>query len=158
MIKIGQKIDTSISLQLIEDGTERSVTLGELLTRPLVVSVYMKNNTNSCDNQNRSLVEHAEAIKAKGFGLLAVSKDTCGSHKKYAAKLGIDYLLASDPENELSKLTDSIVEKSMYGRKYQGPSRSAFVIGTNGEVKAIIEKIDSKNHGTEILSLLDTLV
>lgn len=158
MIKIGQKIDTSISLNIVENGLERSVTLAELLKKPLVLSVYMKNNTSSCDNQNRSLAEHSKAIKAKGYELVAVSKDTCGSHAKYAAKLGIDYLLASDPENQLSKLTDSIVEKSMYGKKYQGASRSAFVIGTDGVVKAIIEKVDSKNHGTEILSLLDTLV
>lgn len=157
MIQIGDKIDTSISFSIIENGQERTVTLSELLTKPFVISVYMKNNTGSCDKQNASLTEFAPQITEKGYGLMAVSKDSCGSHAKYAAKLGISYVLASDPDESFSKLTDSIVEKSMYGKKYFGPSRSAFVIGTDGTVLGIIEKVDSKNHGKEVLDLLDTL-
>ena len=157
MIAIGDKVDTTISFKVVDQGTEKTVTLAELLTKPLIVSVYMKNNTGSCDKQNASLVEHASTIQNKGYQILSLSKDTCSSHTKYATKLGITYLLASDPEHSFSKATDSIVTKSMYGKTYDGPSRSAFVIDTDGTVKAIIKKVDSKNHGTEILSLLDTL-
>ncbi len=157
MIQVGQKIDTSIRFQVVENGVERETSLQELLTKPMVISVYMKNNTGSCDKQNQSLAEHAQQIMDKGYLLMAVSKDTCGSHQKYAQKFGISYLLASDPDTLISKVTDSIVEKSMYGKTYEGPSRSAFVIDTNGTVIGLIEKVDSKVHGEQVLALLDTL-
>jgi len=157
MIQVGQKIDTSLSLKIVENGSERTVSLAEILTKPFVISVYMKNNTSSCDNQNKSLVEFTEQISAKGFGILSLSKDTCGSHLKYAAKHGISYVLASDPDQKFPEITDSIVEKSMYGKKYFGASRSAFVIDTDGTVLAIIEKVDSKNHGQQVLDALDSI-
>lgn len=157
MIEVGQTIDTNIHFKAIINGEEKETTLADLLTKPMVISVYMKNNTSSCDNQNVSLVEYSKKIAEKGYLLMSVSKDTCGSHKKYAAKHGIDYILASDPELTIAKAFDSVIEKSMYGKKYFGPTRSAYVINTDGKVLGIIEKIDSKNHGNELLSLLNTI-
>jgi peroxiredoxin Q/BCP len=157
MITIGSKIDTNFTLDIVRNGEIQTVPFSSLLDKPLIVSVYMKNNTGSCDNQNASLAAHADAIQSKGFNLMALSKDGCKSHAKYAEKLGITYILASDPDNLLPAATDSIVEKSMYGKKYMGPSRSAFVIGTDATVLAVIESVDTKNHGEEILNLISTL-
>lgn len=157
MLEIGQKVDTSISFEVVDKGEEKTSTLAELLEKPLVVSIYMKNNTGSCDKQTKFLAESTDDIRSRGYEILAVSKDNCNSHKKYAVKQGIDYLLASDPDNKISEAFDSIVEKNMYGKKYMGPSRSAFVLDTDGTVLGIIEKVKSKEHGIEVLALLDSL-
>jgi len=157
MIAKGEKINTSFTLDVVMNGEQSTKTFSELLTRPTVVSVYMKNNTGSCDKQNQSLAEHAGAFDERGYNLIAISKDSCGSHKKYAEKFNINYILASDPDYAFSKATDSIVEKSMYGKTYEGPSRSAFIIQTDGTVLAVIEKIDPKNHAAELLEIIDTL-
>lgn len=157
MIAKGEKINTSFTLDVVINGEQSTKTFAELLTRPTVVSVYMKNNTGSCDKQNQSLAEHADAFDTRGYNLVAISKDSCGSHKKYADKLNINYILASDSDYAFSKATDSIVEKSMYGKTYEGPSRSAFIIQTDGTVLAVIEKIDPKNHAAELLEIIDTL-
>lgn len=157
MITTGSKIDTNFNLDIVRNGEIQNVAFSSLLDKPLIVSVYMKNNTGSCDNQNASLAPHADAIQSKGYNLMALSKDGCKSHAKYAEKLGITYILASDPDNLVPAATDSIVEKSMYGKKYMGPSRSAFVIGTDGTVLATIESVDTKNHGEEILNLISTI-
>ncbi|TNE71811.1 redoxin domain-containing protein [bacterium] len=157
MIQIGDTVDTTIRFKVIINGEEKETTLAELLTKPMVISVYMKNNTSSCDNQNISLAHHAKEIEKRGFVLMSVSKDTCGSHKKYAAKHGIGYILASDPDYNIANAFDSVVEKSMYGKTFVGPSRSAYVLDTQGKVLGIIEKVESKHHGEEILNLLDGL-
>jgi peroxiredoxin Q/BCP len=154
MIKIGQKMNTDFELKVVQNGEEKSVKFSELLNRPTLVSVYMKNNTGSCDKQNESLASDQQSIEQKGVNLIALSKDTCGSHKKYAEKHGINYILASDPNLDFSKATDSMVEKSMYGKTYEGPSRSAFYIDTDGTILGIIEKIDPKNHAAELLELI----
>lgn len=157
MIETGKKIDTDFSLDIVKNGEEQRVTFKELLDRPTIVSVYMRNNTSGCDKQNRSLAKHADWFDQKGYNLVAVSKDTCGSHKNYAEKLGINYILASDPEYRFANATDSVVEKKMYGNTYEAPTRSAYVIDTDGTVLEIIEKVNTKDHAQELKELIENL-
>lgn len=157
MIQKGSKIDTDFTLDIVKDGDEKTVKFSELLDRPTVVSVYMRNNTSGCDKQNRSLAESAEWFDEKGYNLVALSKDSCGSHKNYAEKLGINYILASDPDYKFAKATNSIVEKKMYGKTFDAPSRSAFVIDKDGTVLGIIEKINTNEHADELKELINHL-
>ena len=157
MIEPGKKIDTNFTLEIVEGGEQKEVTFSTLLTRPAIVSVYMRNNTSGCDKQNQSRAKHADWFDKKGFNLIAISKDSCGSHKNYAEKLGINYTLASDPDYLFSKATDSIVEKKMYGKTFEAPSRSAFVIDKEGTVLGIIEKINTKAHAEELKELIESL-
>lgn len=157
MIETGKKIDTHFTIEIMQEGQQKEVAFTELLDRPTIISVYMRNNTGGCDNQNRSLAEHADWFNDKGYNLIAISKDTCGSHKNYAEKLGINYILASDPDYLFSKATDSIVEKKMYGKTFDAPSRSAFVIDKDGTVLGIIEKINTKAHAEELKELIESL-
>ncbi|HYW35035.1 MAG TPA: redoxin domain-containing protein [Balneolaceae bacterium] len=155
MIEEGQKIDTDFKLDVIKDGEEQTVNFKDLLNRPTIVSVYMKNNTSGCDKQNASLASEEQWFDQKGYNLVAISKDSCGSHKKYAEKMGINYVLASDPDYKFAKATDSIVTKKMFGNEYQAPSRSAYIIDPDGTVKAIIEKVDTSNHAQELKDLIE---
>ena len=150
MIAVGQKIDTAFTLKVVEAGAAREVVFRDLLTQPVIVSVYMKNNTPSCDRQNDSLVAHADGFAKLGYRLIALSRDTCGSHARYAAKKGIAYTLASDPDDAFARATDSIVEKSMYGRVFHGPARAAYVIGTDGTVLAVVDKVYAKDHAAQL--------
>ncbi len=157
MIETGKKINTDFTLNVVSDGEEKEITFSDLLVRPSIVSVYMRNNTSGCDRQNKSLAEHAVWFDEKGYNLIALSKDTCGSHKNYAEKLGINYTLASDPDFAFAKATDSVVEKKMYGKTFDAPSRSAFVIDTDGTVLGIIGKVDTKDHAGELKKLIEGL-
>lgn len=157
MIATGKKIDTNFTIDIVEGGEEKAVLFSKLLDRPTIVSVYMRNNTGGCDKQNRSLAEHADWFDKKGYNIIAISKDSCGSHKNYAEKLGINYILASDPDYLFSKATDSIVEKKMYGKTFDAPSRSAFVIDKDGTVLGIIEKINTTAHAEELKELIESL-
>lgn len=157
MIETGKKIDTNFTLEIVEGGQQKNVGFADLLDRPAIVSVYMRNNTGGCDNQNRSLAEHADWFDKKGFNLIAISKDSCGSHKNYSEKLGVQYTLASDPDYLFSKATDSIVEKKMYGKTFDAPSRSAFVIDKDGTVLGVVEKINTKAHAEELKELIESL-
>ncbi|TYP93469.1 peroxiredoxin Q/BCP [Fodinibius salinus] len=157
MVKQGTQIDTDFALDIVKDGTEQTVTFSELLDRPTIVSVYMRNNTSGCDKQNKSLADQADWFDEREYNLVAVSKDSCGSHKNYAEKLDINYILASDPEYKFAEATDSIVDKQMFGNEYQAPSRSAYVIGTDGTVQAIIEKVNTNDHAEELKEVIKNL-
>jgi peroxiredoxin Q/BCP len=157
MIKSGEKLKTNFTLKVVREGAEAEVEFKELLTRPTIVSVYMKNNTGSCDRQNESLAVHAAEFEKRGYNLVAISRDTCGSHLKYAAKKKIGYVLASDPQDVFARAADAVVEKSMYGKTYQGPARAAFVIGKDGTVLAVADKVDTKDHAAQLHAILDGL-
>jgi thioredoxin-dependent peroxiredoxin len=154
MVPIGSKPDLSFTVNAVIDGQKKQVVFKDLMTGPTVVTVYMKNNTSVCDAQNQSLAAQVDAFAEKGYGIISVGKDTCASHIKYAQKLGITYILVSDPDMLFAQATDSLIEKSMYGKKYMGPTRSAYVFDAEGTVKGIIEKVDSENHAAELLALI----
>jgi peroxiredoxin Q/BCP len=157
MLKAGQKLKTDFTLKVVREGGIMEVAFGDLLTRRTIVSVYMKNNTGSCDRQNDSLAAHAAGFVARGYNVVALSRDTCGSHKKYAEKKRITYTLASDPDDLFARAADAIVEKSMYGRTFHGPARAAFVLDVDGTLLAVVEKVDTKDHAAQLHALLDTL-
>ncbi|MCC6415673.1 MAG: redoxin domain-containing protein [Opitutaceae bacterium] len=156
MISVGQKLKLKFKLKIVQHDEEREVAFQDLLTRPTIVSVYMKNNTPGCDRQNDDLAKHTAEFEAAGFNLIALSRDTCGSHKRYAAKKGIAYTLASDPDDLFAQATDSVVEKKMYGRTFHGPRRAAYVIDTDGTVLAVIEKVDTADHAAQVRAALLT--
>ena len=150
-------MDTHFELEVVKNGVSQSVAFSALLDRPTIVSVYMKNNTSSCNKQTISLAEEAEWFDKRGIQLVALSKDTCNSHKKYADKMGLSYVLASDPDSLFSEAAGSVVEKSMYGKTYMAPSRSAFYIDTDGTVLGIIEKVTPAEHANELKTLVERL-
>jgi len=154
MISPGKKLNAKFKLKIVQDGTEREAVFADLLTRRTIVSVYMKNNTGSCDKQNDSLAAHAAEFAKAGYNLVAISRDTGGSHLKYAAKKKIAYTLASDPDDLFAKAADSVVEKSMYGRTFLGPARAAFVLEKDGTVLAVAEKVDTADHAAQLRTLI----
>jgi thioredoxin-dependent peroxiredoxin len=150
-------MDTRFQIKVFRNGQEESVTLADLLTRRTIVSVYMRNNTPGCDRQNDSLAAHVAEFDRAGYNLVGLSRDTTGSHARYAAKKKIRYTLASDPEDRFAQAADAVVEKSMYGRKFSGPARAAFVLDRDGTVLAVAEKVDTADHAAQLRRLLATL-
>ena len=154
MIAPGDRLDLDFPVRVAVGGREQQTSFAALLTRKSVVSVYMKNNTGSCDRQNASLAAHAGAIDRMGFNLIAVSRDSCGSHLRYAAAKAIPYVLVSDPEDRFAQATGSLIEKKMYGRSFVGPARAAYVLAPDGRVLAVLPKVDAANHGEQVLAAL----
>lgn len=157
MIQPGQKPDLGFTLDIVRDGVAHTVAFADLLTRPTIVSVHMRNNTPGCDRQVDSLVAHAAEFDRLGYNLFALSRDTCGSHRKYAVKKAVPFILASDPDDAFARAMDSIVEKTLYGRTYSGPARAAFVLATDGRVLAVVPKVDTKDHAAQLHAALAKL-
>lgn len=158
MVKAGEKLDLDYTIKAVgKDGQVEEVTFGDLITGPTVVSVYMRNNTSGCDLQMASLAKGAATIKRKGYALVGISRDTGSSHLKYAAKMGIGFTLVSDPGFQFARAADSMVQKSMYGKKYMAPARAAYVLEPGGRVLAVIEKVDTKDHAAQVRAVLKAL-
>jgi hypothetical protein len=70
---------------------------------------------------------------------------------------GYGYTLVADPEDLFSRALDALVEKSMYGKKYIGPARAAYVLDAAGTLRAVIPKVEAAAHGRQVLDALATI-
>ena len=128
------------------DGNNFAIPSG----KKIVLYFYPKDNTPGCTAQACNLNENLEALQAKGFQVVGVSIDTNASHTKFKAKYNLAFPLLSDPEHQLADAFGVWVEKSMYGKQYMGVARTTFIIDENGIINDIIEKVDTKNHSSQI--------
>ena len=142
------------TVQVVRGGEVATIAFRDLLRRRTIVSVHMKNNTPSCDRQVASLAAQAGEFARLGYDIVALSRDTAGSHGRYEAAKGIPFTLVSDPKDLFAAAANSLVEKSMYGRKYVGPARAVFVLASDGTVLARAEKVDTADHAAQVRELL----
>ena len=154
MISLGKKPNLKFKVQAHRKGKSEEVPFSDLIEGPSIVSVYMRNNTSACDLQAAELSKNMQAIAKQGFKIISVSRDTCASHVKYAAKHGYKFDLVSDPEDQFAKAVDGIVEKSMYGKKYLGPARAAYLFDAKGKLIALVPKIEAATHGRQLLDAI----
>lgn len=132
-----------------ENGNER--TLVEFKGKKLVLYFYPKDDTPGCTAEACDLRDNYHKFLAAGYAILGVSPDNEAKHKKFIAKYELPFSLLADEDNAVALAYGVWVEKSMYGRKYMGIARTTFIIDEKGKIEQVIEKVDTKNHTTQIL-------
>ena len=143
-LQIGQAAPT-ISM-VDSDGNDFSIPSG----KKTVLYFYPKDNTPGCTAQACNLNENLPALTSKGFQVVGVSIDSKASHTKFKSKFNLAFPLLSDPDHQIAEAFGVWVEKSMYGKQYMGVARTTFVIDEQGIIIDIIEKVDTKNHSSQI--------
>ncbi len=147
MIKIGDKMP---QFEVVDqDG--RTVKSEDLLGKKTIIYFYPKDNTSGCTAEACNLRDNYEAMVAKGYNVIGVSKDSAASHKKFAEKYQLPFTLLADISTEMIQAFGAWGEKSLYGRKYMGTLRETFIFDENGILVEIIDKVDTKNHAAQIL-------
>jgi thioredoxin-dependent peroxiredoxin len=86
--------------------------------------------------------------------VLGVSPDTPAAEKKFAEKFNIPFPLLSDEDKRVAIAYGVLKEKNMYGKKVMGVERSTFVIGPEGKIQHIYEKVKPEGHAKEVLAAL----
>ena len=149
MLKIGDKMP---HFEVINQDGE-VVTSEQLLGRKTIIYFYPKDNTSSCTAEACSLRDNYAALVAKGYNVVGVSKDSAVSHRKFIDKYELPFTLLADTTTQMLQDFGAWGEKSMYGRKYMGVLRRTFIFDEQGVLTDIIEKVDTKNHASQILAL-----
>ena len=147
MIKIGDKMP---QFEVV-DQNGKKVKSDDLLGKKTIIYFYPKDNTSGCTAEACNLRDNYEAMVAKGYNVIGVSKDSAASHKKFAEKYQLPFTLLADTSTEMIQAFGAWGEKSLYGRKYMGTLRETFIFDENGVLVEIIDKVDTKNHAAQIL-------
>jgi peroxiredoxin Q/BCP len=131
------------------------ISLESFKGKKLVLYFYPKDNTPGCTDESCNLNDNYQWWLSKGYEVVGVSPDSVASHKKFAEKFKFRFNLIADPETKILQDYGVWGEKSMYGRKYMGVLRTTFVIDENGVIIDVFEKVDTKNHTSQIVKTLD---
>ena len=127
------------------------LTLSDYRGRKVVLYFYPKDDTPGCTAQACSLRDNYAELKKAGYEVLGVSIDPAKAHYKFITKYDLPFSLVADTDQSVVEAYGVWQEKSMYGRTYMGTVRKTFIIDENGLITDIIEKVDTKNHATQIL-------
>jgi peroxiredoxin Q/BCP len=120
----------------------------------VVLYFYPKDDTPGCTVEACGFRDEYRQITDRGAVVLGVSPDDVKSHGKFIEKFNLPFLLLADPEKEASKAYGVWVKKSMYGKEYMGVARTTFVIGKDGRIEKVYEKVKPEAHSAEILEQL----
>jgi thioredoxin-dependent peroxiredoxin len=123
-----------------------------------VVYFYPKDLTSGCTVEASDFEAFSKDFKKLGCEIIGVSKDSCASHEKFAAKENLNFLLLSDTDGETCEAFGVWKEKSMYGRKYMGIERSTFLVNSKGYVCAEWRSVKVPGHAESVLEVLKSLV
>ncbi len=121
----------------------------------VLVFFYPKADTPGCTTQACGLRDIAGEVG--GTVILGISPDEPAKLAKFDAKYELGFTLLSDPEHKTAEKYGVWVEKNMYGRKYMGVQRSAFLINEKGTVAASWPKISPKDTPTKLLAALESI-
>ena len=144
------KIGDLAPLFKVEDSDGQLIDLSGLKGSKVVLYFYPKDDTPGCTAQACNLNENLSNLKANGFVVIGVSADSNKAHAKFKLKYNLNFSLLSDPNHDILNAYGVWVEKSMYGKSYMGIARTTFIIDEKGYIFNIIEKVDTKNHTTQI--------
>ncbi len=144
-----------IALETPEGG---SVKASDFAGKKLVVFFYPKDNTPGCTTENIDFSALKGEFDAAGVALLGVSKDSAKKHQNFIAKHDLKAPLASDAEeNGLSDALGIWTEKQNYGRTYMGMVRTTYLIGPDGKIARVWDKVKVKDHAVQVLEAAKAL-
>lgn len=86
--------------------------------------------------------------------VLGVSPDDEASHARFRSKYELPFTLLADPEHRVADAYGVWVEKEFRGRRDFGNERSTFVIDVDGEIAAVLRKVDPETHANDVLAAL----
>ena len=150
MLKKGDKIPSVLGLA--SDGTE--VMASDFAGKPLVIYFYPNDNTPGCTAEACSLRDSYPALLDKGYTLIGISKDSVESHRKFAEKYSLPFLLLSDHSTEVNQAFGVWQLKKMAGREYMGTVRTTFITDADHVITEVITKVDTKKAADQLLPLL----
>ena len=146
-LKIG---DSAPSINSVDENGDE-ITLEQFKGEKVVLYFYPKDMTPGCTVQSCNLRDNHKSLLDKGYVVLGCSADSSEKHVKFIEKHDLPFPLLSDESKSVINAYGVWGPKKFMGREYDGIHRTTFVIDENGIIEDIIEKVDTKEHITQIL-------
>jgi alkyl hydroperoxide reductase subunit AhpC len=108
--------------------------------------IHTENWVQACN-----LRDNYTEILSKGFDVVGVSPDAGKAHLKFIDKYNLPFRLIADIDKKVAEDYGVWGLKKFMGKEYMGVNRTTFIIGDDGSILDVIEKVDTKNHTSQII-------
>jgi len=137
----------------LPEQTGKPVQLRDLVGRGTVVLYfYPKDETPGCTLEARAFRDSYDRFTAAGAEVVGISSDSVASHRRFAARQGLPFLLLSDRDGTVRQLYG--VEKTLGIL----PGRVTYVIDQAGVVRHVYSsQLRATRHSGEALAALQSL-
>ena len=125
----------------LTDQDGKNVQLKDYEGQKLLVYFYPKADTPGCTKQACSIMDSMGDLNNFKLNVVGISPDKPDKQKKFSEKYSLKFPLLSDEDHKVAKSFGAWGEKSMYGKKYEGIIRSAFLIDEKGIIKDLWYKV-----------------
>jgi peroxiredoxin Q/BCP len=134
------------------DQHGNKVKLSDFKGRKVLVYFYPKADTPGCTAQSCGLRDIADQVG--DTAIVGISPDAPAKQAKFDQKYGLGFPLLADEDHSVAESYGTWGEKSMYGKKYMGIVRSAFLIDERGKLEEVWYKVSPKDTPTNLLAAL----
>jgi peroxiredoxin Q/BCP len=136
----------------LPDQSDDPVSLKDFRGRKVFVYFYPKAMTPGCTTQacavNDAMPDLGDTV------VLGVSPDKPSALQRFAEKYTLGFPLLSDVDHSVAEAYGVWAEKSMYGRKYMGIVRSAFLVDEKGRIEEAWYKVSPKDTPVKLKKAL----
>ena len=138
----------------LSDKDGQNVSLSDFAGKKVVLYFYPKDNTPGCTRQACAFAGAYEAFRTLDAVVIGISKDSAASHRKFAEKYNLPFLLLSDPELTVLQAYGVWQEKKLYGKVSMGVVRTTFIIDETGVIEKVMPKVKPDTNAADILAYL----
>ena len=141
---------------LDQDGNK--VSLKDFKGKSIVaLYFYPKAMTPGCTVQACGIRDSRAALKKAGAVVLGVSPDPVPRLGKFIEKQNLNFTLLSDEDHKVAEKYGCWGLKKFMGREYMGVLRTSFIIGKDGRLKHVMDKVNTKTHHDDVLALVRSI-
>jgi peroxiredoxin Q/BCP len=138
----------------LPSSTDETIALGDYKGKTVVLYFYPRADTPGCTKEACGFRDAIAGYKKLGVPVFGVSPDPVEEVKKFAEKFDLNFPLLADGDHSVCEKYGVWAEKSMYGKKYWGAARTTFIIGPDGKIAHVFEKVKPEGHDQEVLAYL----
>ena len=147
MLKVG---DPAPDIQLHTD-TGEDFRLSQMKGKRVVLYFYPRADTPGCTVEACEFRDDIKSFGKKGTAVIGVSPDKPSAQAKFKEKYDLPFTLLADENRAAAEAYGVYKEKNMYGKKVMGIERTTFIIGPDGKIERIYNKVKAKGHASEVL-------
>ena len=139
------------------DQQGQQTTLRSFRGTKVLIWFYPKASTPGCTAEGCSLRDEFANLEKKNIKILGISIDSVKKQLNFATKQHFPYQLLADTEGQVVRAYGVWGPKKFMGKEYEGIHRKSFLLDETGSIIHVFDKVKTKTHGQDVLSVLNSL-
>ena len=140
-----------------KDENGNNFSLSAHKGKKVVLYFYPKDSTPGCTAQACNLKDNYAELQKRGYEVVGVSADDEAKHQKFISKYDLPFTLLADTDKKVIQDYGVWGLKKFMGKEFMGILRTTFIVGMDGKIKHVIDKVKTKSHHEDVVELLRAL-